>query len=184
MGCWSRSLTKSSQLLFEQLVVFRKIVAEQRIRLRERSPAEDDFGAPARHCVERRKSLKHPDRIVGAEHRHRRTETNPLGLACNGGQHDFRRRHGKIGTMMLAHAERIDANRLGVHAFGHDVPQRLRLRDKAAAGVEDHVAKSIKAQFDHRFSMTHRACRVGSGSQERPESTESWSPGRSGSPGV
>ena len=58
--------------------------------------------------------------------------------------------------MMLAHAERIDANRLGVQAFGHDIPQRLRLRDKAAAGVEDHVTKSIKAQFDHRFSMTHR----------------------------
>jgi hypothetical protein len=58
---------------------------------------------------------------------------------------------------MLAHAERIDADRLGVHAFGHDIPQRLRLRDKAAAPVEDHVAKSIKAQFDHRFSMTHAA---------------------------
>ena len=59
--------------------------------------------------------------------------------------------------MMLAHAECIDASRLGVHAFGHDIPQRLRLRDKASAGVENHVPKGIKAQFDHHFSMTHDA---------------------------
>ena len=123
MGCWSRSLTKSSQLLFEQLVIFRQIVAEQRIRLREGPPAEDDFGAPARHRVESGKSLKHADRIVGAEHGHRRTETNPLGLACDSGQHYFRRRHGKIGTMMLAHAERIDAN----------LSRRARLRSRRSA---------------------------------------------------
>jgi hypothetical protein len=54
---------KQIELFVKQRLVVGEIVTEQREGLGERATAEDDFGAAAGDRVERRKSLKNPDRV-------------------------------------------------------------------------------------------------------------------------
>jgi hypothetical protein len=55
--------SKQIELFVKQRLVVGEIVAEQRKGLGEGAAAENDFGAAAGDSVERRKSLKDPDRV-------------------------------------------------------------------------------------------------------------------------
>ena len=60
----------------------------------------------------------------------------------------------KSGAMMLANAERVDADLVGQHAFSNDIAQRLGLRHRTPVAVDHHVAECIQTQFNHQFSKT------------------------------
>ena len=111
------SSANSAQLVLEQLLVARQVVAEQRIRLGERAAAEDHLGASVRDRVERREPLEHAHGIVGAEHGHRRPEEDPLGPAGDRGQHDLGRGDREVAAMVFADAESVDADLFGEDRF-------------------------------------------------------------------
>ena len=125
-------LGEQPQLVLEQLLVAGQVVAEQRIRLGERAAAEDHLGAAVRQRVERREALKHAHRIVGAEHGDRRAQEDARGAAGDRGEHDLGRRDREVGAMVLADAERIEADPVGEHRLVDDVAQHVRGRMKAA----------------------------------------------------
>jgi hypothetical protein len=68
-----QQLGEQAGLLLEEVFVIGQVVAEQRERVDARAPAEDDLGAAAGDGVEGGVPLEHPDGIVGAEHRNRRS---------------------------------------------------------------------------------------------------------------
>jgi hypothetical protein len=70
IGPSSRSAPEQVELLAEQLFVLAEVEAEQRERLGERAAAEDDLRASVRDGIECREAFVHPDRVVGAQHRH------------------------------------------------------------------------------------------------------------------
>src|SRR5258707_14250242 len=71
-------------LLFEELLVVGEVVAEQGERVDAGTPAEDDLRPATGDGVERGIALEHPDRIVGAQDRHRRAEADTAGAGGEG----------------------------------------------------------------------------------------------------
>jgi hypothetical protein len=63
--------SETIELLLEEALVVGEVVAEQRERLHKRTPPEDDFRPSAGHGIEGGEALVDPDRVVGAEDRHR-----------------------------------------------------------------------------------------------------------------
>lgn len=52
--------------------------------------------------------------------------------------------------MMLAHAERIDADAIGKHRFGDDVAECFCRSAGAAGGINRDVAEGVESEFDMR----------------------------------
>ena len=123
-----QQLGEQLELLLEQLLVVRQVVAEQRERLGERAAADDHFGAPVRDRVQRREPLEDAHRIVGAQHGDRRAEMNPRGPRGDRGQHDFRRGDREVRAMVLADAEEGEPDLIGEHAFLDDVAEHCAWR--------------------------------------------------------
>ncbi len=123
---------KQIELVVEQLFVLVEVEAEQRKRLDERAAAEDDLGAAVGDGVQGGEALKHPDRIVRRQHRHRGAEPDAAGAGRDRGQHHLRRRHREVGAVMFADADEIDAGLIGQHRFVDQIADDLRPR--AAAG--------------------------------------------------
>jgi hypothetical protein len=92
-------------LVLEQRLVLRKVVAEQRKRLDERAAPQRHLGAPVRGGVERRETLEHADRIVRGEHGDGGAEADAVAAPGDRREHDLRRRDGEIGPMVLADAK-------------------------------------------------------------------------------
>lgn len=115
------------ELLLEQLFVFAQVEAEQRKGFGERAAAEDHLGASIRDCIERGKALEHADRIVRGQHRHRRAEMDALGARCDRRQHGLRRGDRKIGAVVFAETDEVEAELVGQHGFVDDVADHLRM---------------------------------------------------------
>ena len=75
---------------------------------------------------------------------------NATGLAGDRGEKHFGRRNGEIVPMVLADAEKREAQLVGQHRFGDDVAQDLMLRQSFSVGAERHVSERIKTELDHR----------------------------------
>ena len=68
-------------------------------------------------------------------------------------EHDFRRRHGEIGAVMLADAEEVDAELVGEHGLLDHVADDLRLRQRLAVGADGDVAEGVEAEFEIAASL-------------------------------
>ena len=122
------------ELLLEQLLVLAELVSEQGEGLGERAAPENDLGACVRRGIERREPLEYANRVIRAEHGHRRAKTDPARASCNRRQHDLGRRHGEVGAVVLPNAEKVDADRIGEDRLVDDVADHLRMRPSAGKG--------------------------------------------------
>jgi hypothetical protein len=125
----------------------REVVAEQRKRLDERAAPQRHLSASIRGGIERRETLKHADGIVRGEHGNGGAEPDAVAAPGDGRKHDLRRRHGEIGPVVLADAEDIDAEGVGVDAFLDHVADDFRLRQRTAVGLMGNVAEGIEAEL-------------------------------------
>ena len=98
-----------AQLLLEQGVVVREIVAEQRIGLDERAAAGNDLGPAVGDQVQRGELFEEPHGVLGGQHRHGRAQPKVGGFPGDGRQHDFRRREGEVVAVVLAQAHEAEA---------------------------------------------------------------------------
>ena len=135
---------KQIELLLEQPLIVAQFKTEQRKRFRERAAAKNDFRAPTGDRIERGEALEHPDRIVRTEHRHRRSEPDAPGARCDRGQQHLGRRDRKIGAVVFADADEVDAEAVGEHGFLDHVAQHLRLRQRDPTGAIGDVAERIE----------------------------------------
>ena len=131
-----------------KLLVLVERVPEQRERLGERAPSEDDLGTPVRHGVDGGEALEHSDRVVGAEHRDRGTEADPVGASGDGGQHRLGRRDREVVAVMFADAEEVEAEAIGEDRFVDDVADHLCLAAAAAVRVDGDVTEGVEAELD------------------------------------
>ena len=134
----------------EQLLVLGQVEPEQRERLDEGTPAENDVRAPLGHGVDRRKALEDPDRIVRGQHGHGRAQTDRVGDRGQAGQDDVGGRNREVGAVMLPHREVVDAHAVGETALLDDVADHLRLMDRGAGGVDGDVAESVEPELHVR----------------------------------
>ncbi len=79
------------ELLLEQLVVLRKLEAEEREGLGEGPAAQDYLGAAVRGRVQGRVALEDADRVVGTQHRDGRAELDARRQTRDRRQHHFGR---------------------------------------------------------------------------------------------
>ncbi len=63
------------------------------------------------------------------------------------------RRHREVGPVVLAHAEKVDAQPVGQHRLLDDVADDLGVRQQAAVGPAGHVAEGVQAKFQR---LRHR----------------------------
>ena len=106
-------LQQQVELLGVQLVVVVEVVAEQRERLDERAASGHDLGAPAGEQVDVGELLEDAHRVVGAEHRDRAREADPLG--AHGGRREHGRRRGdeEVRAVVLADREHVESELVG-----------------------------------------------------------------------
>jgi hypothetical protein len=106
-------LQQQVELLGEQRVVVGQGQAEQRERLGERPPADDQVDPAAGDEVEGGELLEHPHRVGGAEHVDRAAQPDARGAGRRGGQDDRRRRVVVLRPVVLADAEGVEAHLVG-----------------------------------------------------------------------
>ena len=114
------------------------------------------LGAAVRQGVERRETLEHAHRFVGAEDGDGRPEEDPLGADGNRGQDDFRGGNREVRAVVFADAERVEADLIRDHRFFDDVAQHLRLRQRLAVGRQGDVAEGVHAELErlcHQSSL-------------------------------
>ena len=63
-------------------------------------------------------------------------------------QHHLGRGDRKIGAVMLAEPDEVDAEPIGQHAFFDHVADHLRMRQQRAIGAVGDVAKGIQSEFE------------------------------------
>src|SRR3954471_21811924 len=85
-------LREEIEALLEQDLILIERESKQRERLGEGAAAEYDFGATVRDGIERREALKDAHRLIGAQDRHCRSESNALRLAGDRGEDHLGRR--------------------------------------------------------------------------------------------
>ena len=85
-------LKQQPKLFLEQGVVVHGVVAEQWVRLDERAPPGDDFGATSGHQIQGSELLEKPHWILRGEHGDGGAQAEVGGFPGNGGEHDLGRR--------------------------------------------------------------------------------------------
>ena len=138
-------LREEPQLVLEELLVAIHVVAEQGVRLGERTAAENHFGASVRERVERGEALEDAHRVVGAEHGDGGPEENARRAAGDRAEDDLGRGDREVAPMMLADAERVEPHLVGEHRFVHDVTQHVRRRVQRAPGGHRDVAERVES---------------------------------------
>ena len=136
---------EQSQLLLEEIVVVAQVVAEERERLDERPATGHDLGPPAGEQVERAEVLEDAHRIVGAEDGDGAREPDRLRASGGGGQHDRRRRHREVGTMVLADAEDVEPDLVGELDLLEQVAQTLLWADLVRGQLREGVDAELHA---------------------------------------
>ena len=147
-------LHEQVELLLEELLVLRQVIAEEGERLGERPAAEDDLGPSVGDGVEGREPLEDPHRVVRAEDGHRRPQVDPLGLAGDGCQHDLRRRDREVLAVVLADAEEVEPEAVGQDRFLDDVAEDLGMRQRLSVAPERDVAERVEPELEG--GITHR----------------------------
>ena len=136
------------ELLVEEVVVVDEVVAEKRERLDERAAAGHHLDAPSREQVQRRELLEHAHRVVGAQHRHRAGQPDPLGPRRRSGEHHRGRGHHEVGAVVLPDGEDVQADALRELDLLDKVLQALRRRRlHAAPRVGLQLAEAVDAEL-------------------------------------
>ena len=128
-------LEQQVELLGEQLVVVFEPVSEQWERVDERPAANHDLRAALRQQIERGEVLKDPHRIRRAEDGYSAGETNPTRSRRGGGENHCRGGIEEVLAMMLADAEHIQPDLVGVLDLLNEVAQALRGTQRSAGLV-------------------------------------------------
>src|SRR5882724_6823732 len=103
---------------------------------------------------------------------------NPPGAGGDRRERHFRRRHCKVGAVVLAKADEIDAEVVGQHRLVHDVADHLRVRQQLTVSAGGDVAEGINSKFKllwhHALSVKVRAfsSEVDTGSREENASKQ------------
>ena len=98
-----------SQLLVEQAVIVRGVVAEQRVGLDERATAGNDLGAAVGDEVQGGELLEKPDGVLRGQHGHGRAEPEVGGFPGDGREDDFRGREREIVPVVFPQAHKAEA---------------------------------------------------------------------------
>jgi len=125
-------LQEELELFFEELVVIRQVVAEQRERLRERAAARHDLGAAVRDEVEGREILEDTHRIVRADDADRARQADALGARGRGSEHDGRRGNNELPTVMIPKAVDVEAHFVGELDLVEEPPHPLVRADRSS----------------------------------------------------
>src|SRR3984893_8239904 len=138
------NLEQLLELFGEQTVVVRKVVAEERERLDERAAAGHDLRAAAREQIDRCKLLEHTHRIVRAQHAYSACQPDRLRAFRSSCEHDCGRRHGEVGSVVLADAEHVEPDLIGQLYFFQEIAESLCGSD----GLVRQLREGIDTKFD------------------------------------
>ena len=133
-------------LLLEQLLVVGKVVPEERKRVDARASSEDDLGPTAGDGVERGVALEHADRIVRAQHGDGGPDADAGRARGDRGEHDVGGRQREVIGVVFADPEEVDADLVGEDALLDEVPDRLRMRQRAVVVVVGDVAEGVEPE--------------------------------------
>src|SRR6185437_1624740 len=103
-------------------------------------------GPAAGDRVQRRVPLEYSDRIVGAQHRDRGAEADPLRAGRDRGEHHVTGRHREVLGMMLADPEEVHTNLLSEDTLVDHVADRLGVRQRLAVGVAVPVTEGVEPE--------------------------------------
>ncbi len=71
-----------------------------------------------------------------------------LVRAGDRGEHDFGRRDGEVGAVVLADADEIDAELVGEHGLADHVADDLRMGQQPAIGAGRDVAERVQPELE------------------------------------
>lgn len=116
-------LQEEIELLGEERVIVFQLQAEERERLDEGAAADDHLGAALREQIEGGELLKHAHGIGGAEHGDGAGEADAGSFRGGGGENDGRGGVEEVAAVMLADAEVVEPDRLGVGDARDEIAQ-------------------------------------------------------------
>src|SRR5262249_32509526 len=125
--------------------------AEERKRLNRRSAADDHLGTAARQEIDRREVLERAHRVFRAEDGHGARQPNLSRSNGCRAEDDRRRRIEKLPAMVLADAEHVESDFVGVLDLLDELAQPLRRVDRAAVLVERR-GKAVNAYLHSSHS--------------------------------
>ena len=97
---------------------------------------------PPEMQIELGELLEHADGVVRAQHGDRARQADPLGPRGDGGERDCRRGHEKIGAMVLADREHVQAELIGELRLLEQVAHPLLRSD-----ARGEVGEGCKSKF-------------------------------------
>jgi hypothetical protein len=139
-------LGKEVGLLLEEVLVVRKVIAEERERVDAGAPSENDFCPAAGDGVERREALEHPDGIVGAQYRDGRPDADAGRARGDGGEHDVGGRQREVIGVVFTDPEEVHAHLVGKDTLLDNVADRLGVGEGAVVIVVGDIAEGVEAE--------------------------------------
>ncbi len=140
-------------MLGEQGVVVLESIAEQGEGVDERATAHDDLGASPREQIERGKVLKDAHRVGRAENGHGARESDPARAGRRGGENDGRRRVEILLAMVLADAEHVQPDVIGLLDLFDEVAKTICWADRETRFVVRR-GEAVDADL-HAFRAVH-----------------------------
>ena len=150
-------LGEQVDLLFEQLLVVGEVVPEEGERVDARTSSEDDLGPTVGDGVESGEALKHPDRIIRAQHGDCRADVDSARARRDRGQHHVGSRHRPVVGVVLADPEEVHAHLLGENTLLDHVPERLGVGERAVLGVVGDIAEGVQAEDKRKRRSLNRS---------------------------
>ncbi len=141
----SREAKEQVELLDEEIVVVREVVAEEGERLDERAAPGHDLRPPAGEQIEGRELLEDAHGVVRAEDADSARQADPARPLGDCGEDDGRRRDGEVRPVVLADPEDVEPDLVGERRLfdqvaeppaGRDRPSRNRVGRELREGVE------------------------------------------------
>ena len=143
-----RQLGKYVEFFFEQNVIVAQIISKKRIAFGKTAASQDRLCPAIGQGVQRREALKDPNRIVRGQDRDRRAQFDPTCPRGNGRQDHFRCRDCKIGAVVFAKANEVDAKFIGQNRLFDHIADDLIHRFGLTICAKADVAKAIKTKFN------------------------------------
>ena len=129
--------------LLEKLFVVVQIMAKEGIAFGKRPAPEDGFGPAVRQGVQGRKPLEYPHGIIGGKDGDGGAKLDPAGAPGDGGKHDLGCGDGKVGAVVFAQANEINADFVGEGGLVQHLTQGdvhgLRRAVRAVADIAEGI---------------------------------------------
>jgi hypothetical protein len=120
-----------------------QVEAEQRKRFEERSAPTMISARLVRDGVERREPLVDANRVVRAQHRHRRSDVDARRASGDRGAEHFGRRNREITPVMLAKADEVESELVCEHRLVDDVAEDLGVGKRLTVRVGGEIAEGV-----------------------------------------